>query len=432
MSNAVSARWRDETPPYTETMTPTIPGSPFRSFFMGGFECSTHRLRSGRRLDVIGSTAHDRFALQDYRRLVDIGIRTARDGLRWHLIERTPGVYDFDSVRPMLAAAREAGVQVIWDVLHYGWPDDIDVFGKEFVPRFTAFARAFAEVATAETNGAPWVVPVNEISFFAWAGGEIGIFNPFEHGRADEMKLQLLRAAIGAIRALWEVNPAIRVVHTEPMINVVPRADRPQDAAAAEGHRQAQYAALDMIAGRARPELGGREEYLDVIGVNYYVHNQWIYPGGHGSMIEPSHARYRPVWQMLQEVYERYRRPLFIAETGIEDEARPAWLRYVGYEVRRALREGVPVLGVCLYPIVNHPGWDDDRHCYNGLWDYATEDGAREIYAPLASELDSERRLLEAQLRGERIVSEAPDAHQLDIAAHWMEIRSGREEELQR
>ena len=84
--------------------------SPFRSFFMGGFECSTHRLRSGRRLDVIAATAHDRLALADYRRLADVGMTTIRDGLRWHLIERTPGKYDFSSVLPMLSAARQAGV----------------------------------------------------------------------------------------------------------------------------------------------------------------------------------------------------------------------------------------------------------------------------------------------------------------------------------
>ena len=40
-----------------------------------------------------------------------------------------------------------------------------------------------------------------------------------------------------------------------------------------------------------------------------------------------------------------------------------------------------------LYPIVNHPGWVDDRHCHNGLWDYADENGVREIYEPLAMEL---------------------------------------------
>jgi beta-glucosidase/6-phospho-beta-glucosidase/beta-galactosidase len=397
---------------------------------MGGFECSTHRLRSGRRLDVIAATSHDRFALADYRRLADVGMKTIRDGLRWHLIERTPGVYDFSSVLPMLQAAREADVQVIWDVLHYGWPDDLDIFSDAFVHRFADFARAFAEVATRETDGPPWVVPVNEISFFAWAAGDVGIFNPFAGGRGDELKMLLLRAAITGIDAMHDVNPAIRVVHTEPMINVVPHPDRPEDAGPAEGHRQAQYAALDMMAGRTHPELGGREDYLGVIGINYYVHNQWIYPGGHGTMIEPSHPRYRPVWQMLKEVYERYRRPLFIAETGIEDQARPAWLRYIGYEVRRAIREGVPVYGLCLYPIVNHPGWEDDRHCHNGLWDYPDAAGNREIYEPLARELESQQQLLEAELRGEETVSPAPDAHLLDVAAHWMEIRSGREDVL--
>jgi beta-glucosidase/6-phospho-beta-glucosidase/beta-galactosidase len=404
--------------------------SPFRSFFMGGFECSTHRLRSGRRLDVIAATAHDRFALQDYRRLAAAGMLTIRDGLRWHLIEPTPGVYDFSTVVPMLRAAREAGVEVIWDVLHYGWPDDLDIFGGSFVDRFAAFAAAFIELATRETDGAPWVVPVNEMSFFAWAGGDVGIFNPFATGRGDELKVQLVRASIAAIRAMRAVNPDVRIVHTEPMINVVAHPDRPWDAAAAEGHREAQYAALDMIAGRTRPELGGREDYLGVIGINYYVHNQWIYPGGHGTMIEPSHARYRPVWEMLGDVFERYRRPLFIAETGIEDEARPAWLRYMGHEVRRALREGLPVHGLCLYPVVNHPGWEDDRHCYNGLWDYPDADGGRAIYEPLARELDSERRLLDAQARGDLSAEPDADTHLLDAAAHWMEIRSGREDVL--
>ena len=147
-------------------------------------------------------------------------------------------------------------------------------------------------------------------------------------------------------------------------------------------------------------------------------------------MIEPSHPMYRPVWQMLREVHERYRRPLFIAETGIEDEARPAWLRYIGYEVRRALYERIPIQGICLYPVVNHPGWEDDRHCHNGLWDYADEAGDRPIYEPLARELESEQQLLAAQLRGEAPPVPAQDTHLLDVAAHWMEIRSGREDVL--
>ena len=147
-----------------------------------------------------------------------------------------------------------------------------------------------------------------------------------------------------------------------------------------------------MIAGRRHPELGGRPEYLDVIGVNYYVHNQWYYPGGHGSMISPSSPRSRPFHQLLLDVHQRYGRPVFIAETGIEDEARPAWLAYVGHEARAALRAGVDLQGICLYPVVNHPGWEDDRHCHNGLWDYADEEGVRPIYVPLAREIERQRR----------------------------------------
>jgi len=400
----------------------------FRSFLMGGFECSTHRLPSGRRLDVIDATGHERHAESDYAALAKLGILTIRDGLRWHLIETRKGIYDFSSVRSMLQAAQSAGVQPIWDLLHYGWPDGLDVFSDEFVERFAYFAAAFVRFARQSADEPLWVVPVNEISFLAWAGGEVGIFNPFERGQGDRLKLQLVRASIASMSAMRAIDPATRFVHSDPMIHVVAHPERPHDAPAAEAHRLAQYAAFDMIAGRDRPELGGQDDYLDVIGLNYYIHNQWTYPGGHGATIEPSSSSYRPVSELLADVYERYRRPMFIAETGIEDDARPVWLRYMAKEVRRALRSGVPVQGLCWYPIANHPGWDDDRHCYNGLLDYPHADGHREIYEPLAAEFARQRKLFASlsDADGEAAGVEDPDA--LDEAAHWMEIRSGRED----
>ena len=55
---------------------------------MGGFECSSHINNSGRRLDLIEATRHEEFALADYERLRNHGLITARDGVRWHLIEK--------------------------------------------------------------------------------------------------------------------------------------------------------------------------------------------------------------------------------------------------------------------------------------------------------------------------------------------------------
>ncbi|KJB90331.1 hypothetical protein N826_04405 [Skermanella aerolata KACC 11604] len=39
--------------------------STFNSFFMAGFECSAHRRRDRRRLDLIAATDHDRFVTAD-------------------------------------------------------------------------------------------------------------------------------------------------------------------------------------------------------------------------------------------------------------------------------------------------------------------------------------------------------------------------------
>src|SRR5829696_4970003 len=72
----------------------------FASFFLGGFESSTHRRADGRRLDLLAATRHDRFVVEDYQALAQHGITTVRDSVRWHLIEKSPGRYDWSSVLP--------------------------------------------------------------------------------------------------------------------------------------------------------------------------------------------------------------------------------------------------------------------------------------------------------------------------------------------
>lgn len=357
----------------------------FRSFFLGGFECSTHRNRTGQRLDLIAATQHDRFARADYERLRAAGMRAARDGVRWHLIERQPYQYDFSSLLPLVEAARDSGVQVIWDLFHYGWPDDLDIFAPEFIDRFVGLASAAAKLLREESDDIPFIAPVNEISFFAWAAGDAGVFYPYANGRDHELKRQMVRAAIAAIEAIWDVTPHARIVHTDPLINVIARTENPQDRDAAESYCRSQHEALDMLSGRLEPQLGGSEKYLDVIGVNYYLHNQWFFPDR--EMVPFGSTMYRPLRELLRDVYDRYRRPLFIAETGIEDELRPTWFRYVSEEVNAALQAGVPLEGICLYPVLNHPGWEDDRHCFNGLWDYADAAGQRDVCEALLEEL---------------------------------------------
>jgi hypothetical protein len=362
------------------------PSAVFRSFFLGGFECSSHRRRDGCRLDLVASTRHQEHAAADYAALAAHGIRSVRDGLRWHLIERSPGRYDWSSFLPMLRAARDSGTQVIWDICHWGWPDELDIWSPEFVDRFGAFAAAIARVVREETDEVPFYVPVNEISFWAWAGGSVGFIHPLGTGRGDELKAILVRACIAAIEGIRAVDPRARIVSAEPAIHIASRSSEPGDVHAALGYNAAQFEALDFLSGRRRPELGGRPEYLDVIGLNYYVHNQWI---DGGLPLALDHPANRPFRNILAEVHARYRRPLFVAETGVEGDSRAPWLRVIATEAAAAQRAGVPVEGICLYPVTDYPGWDDDRHCPTGLLGYVVEDGNRPLFAPLAAELSA-------------------------------------------
>jgi hypothetical protein len=360
----------------------------FGSYFLGGFECSSHRRQDGRRLDLVAATGHDRHVREDYGQLARHGIRAARDGLRWHLIETAPGVYDWGSALPMIRAARDCGAQVIWDLCHYGWPDDIDIWTPAFLERFARFAAAAAQVIRDETGRPPLCCPVNEISYWAWAGGDNGRFNPGAHGRGAELKRQLVRATIAAVDAVRAVEPGARFITAEPLIQVDPGLGDDAHRHWARVFHDAQYEALDLLTGRLEPELGGRPDCLDIMGVNYYPENQWYH---HGPTIALGHHAYRPFHELLAEAHARYGRPLLIAETGAEGSARPSWLHYVCAEVETALHCGIPVEGICLYPILDYPGWDNDRTCQVGLFSTPDEHGHRRACRPFARELERQQ-----------------------------------------
>ncbi|WP_309091002.1 beta-galactosidase [Phenylobacterium sp.] len=358
--------------------------TPFNSYFMGGFDCASHRRRDGARVDSLVAQRHDRFAAQDYAAVAAHGLRTVRDGLRWHLIEPSRGTYDWSSWRPMLRAAREAGVQVIWDLWHYGHPDWLDIWSPDFVERIAAYAEAAARVLAEETDEVPIWCPMNEISYFAYMAGDQAEWLPYASGEGVALKRQLIRAAIAATDAVRRVDPRARILWCEPCVHIVPQSMSPADVTEARIMAEAQWEAFDMLAGRREPELGGRPDVLDIVGLNFYSHNQWT-PAG--NFVPMGHHSWRPFSTMLTDIASRYGRPVIVAETGAEGSARAAWLSYVASEVEEAREAGVPVQGVCLYPVCNYPGWNDGRLCPTGLLGMADDQGSRPVHQPLAREL---------------------------------------------
>ncbi|HXE56373.1 MAG TPA: hypothetical protein VNK43_00085 [Gemmatimonadales bacterium] len=350
----------------------------FRSFWMGGFESACHINRHGVRLDLVRTTGHEDELDADFARLREVGILTARENVRWREIDRGKR-FDVRTLVAMLEAARRQGIQPLWTLFHYGWPDDVSIFSPAFVDRFSRYARAVARCLADAGEERPVVTPVNEISFFAWAAGDAGLMYPHGRGLGAALKRQLVRAAIAAMDAVWDVLPGARFLHAEPLIHVVPPRDRPDLARRAADDRSAQFEAFDMLAGGLAPELGGLPRYLDLVGVNFYPPNEWEYPD-RPLRWDPDDRdpRWVPLADLLAEVHARYNRPIVIAETSHVADGRGPWLRDVAGEVVRARARGIPVIGVCLFPAVDRPDWDDPSHWHrSGIWDVVREPDGR-------------------------------------------------------
>jgi len=303
----------------------------------------------------------------------------------------------------MLEAAEEAGIEVIWDLFHYGSPDCIDQAAPDFAQRFTDFAVAALEVRQSVSGRPPLVCPLNEINFLSWAVDD-GYFPRVGPRQRGWFKLQLVRTAIAAARAIKEGWPNSTIVWAEPLIHIAPHDNRRRTIADAKTNLDGMYEAYDWITGLARPELGGDSSLVDVVGWNFYPHNQWYYKG---PTIPMGHHEYRPLADMLVEMAERYQKPLFISETGAEGTGKPSWLHYVCNEVREAVDRGADMKGICWYPITAYPGWDNSRHAETGLFSTVVADGSRHVDERLLAEFEVQRALF-AEAEAERKHSSRP------------------------
>jgi len=347
----------------------------FRSFFMAGFECATGHNTHSQWIDQIEATQHDVMIDHDYELIAQAELFSAREAIRWPLVDRGGGRYDFSTVQPVIEAALRRGIEPIWDLFHYGYPAGVDLYGAEFPRRFAAYCRAAAAFVQDQLPGPHYFTPVNEGSYFAWAAGERGLFAPHQRGRGHELKIALARAAIAGIEAIRDVCPQARIVNVDPICHVVPPAGSSREAQDGARHfnEHVVFQFLDMIAGKMHPELGGSREHLDVVGLNYYWTNQWEV-GREGTPLVDDDPRRVPLGELVRSAWLRYGGDVLVSETGALEDARAPWLDELADMSCTLLEQGVALRGVCLYPVLGMPEWHvREQWTRMGLWDLEPE-----------------------------------------------------------
>ncbi len=393
--------------------------APFRSFWMAGFEGADHVNSHGRALDMVAASGHDIRLDADYAGLARLGIRTVRESVGWRLSERPAASgrqwswrrFDFSRSLRAADAAGVHGLQILWSLMHYGTPADVSLLDDAFCERFADFAAAAARALRGSGDEPAVYTPINEISYLAWAATCSESIHPYRrasaahvdaetrgHDLGFELKCRRVRASLLAIDAIRAEDARARFLHVEPIIHVVPPADAPwrlDDAARVAGW---QWQSWDMLRGTLRPELGGSAAALDLLGVNYYHSCQWELDGGRleWHLRDPRRV---PLSSLLREASKRYGKNVIVSETSHVGVGRAEWLTDIADEVARARAGGVGVDGICLYPAVDRPDWEDAGHWHrSGLWDVVPdwpEPFARRLHAPQARALRRAQRRLD-------------------------------------
>lgn len=380
------------------------PKNPFKSFWMAGYECTDQINAFGNRVDFLKVTGHLSKIDDDYQDLNILKIKTVREGIRWSVVEKVPYQYDFLTVKEMIIAGKRNNIQQLWDICHFGFPDDLTPLHPMFARRFASVCRAFVKFyREIDSDGDLIITPINEVSFLSWLGGDVRGTSPFCVGQGWDVKYHLMKAYIEAIEAMKEVDSRVRIMTTEPLVNITHEENASQEEIErALSLHQDQFQVTDILSGKMCPELRGKPEYLDILGYNFYYNNQWILET-HEYLEwkkECYDERFVPLHKLLNNAYQRYQRPFVITETSHPREHRPLWTEMIIEQCALTLTAGLPLWGVCWYPIIDRPDWDNltDWH-QSGIWDEEIVPNhlpIRNLHVPTAQMLMNGQRYLEA------------------------------------
>lgn len=346
--------------------------------FIGAFE-STYLPRHD--VDVLESTEHTRRWREDIDLMHETGVRTLRYPIRWHRVEQRRGKHDWSSVDPVLEHLQSRGIAVIADLLHHTsyplWLEqgflDPD-FGAAYLRYVEEFARRYPEVEGYQVFNEPFATLL--------LCAHEGIWPPYHTGMEAFTRalLNVLPPLLEATRRCKELLPRSRHLYGDSCEH---------HTASGEGHAFAEVAndrrffLLDVLLGHdldpARPFVrevvaaGGSDllkldpGHVDVLGLDYYAHNQWhFWHRTDGVIGAPDPV---PLAIVVEQYWDRYGLPCVLGETNIRGYAsdRATWLKYTLEQCELARSRGVPLEGYCWFPFLDSCDWDSllyrsDRH----------------------------------------------------------------------
>lgn len=356
---------------------------------------------------------HYRRFREDFDLAKALGHNAHRFSVEWSRIEPREGEWDEEAIahyQEVVRALRQRGLEPIVTLHHYTNPLWLAAQGgwtnPKVVERFARYARQVAETLG---DGVRYWLTINEPMVYLVMHYLDGVGPPGEHNlqHAFQVMEHLVRAHAAAYHAIHTASRArgqqvmvSLAKHVAPFVPCRPLwlGDR---LIAALTQRFYNHHFLDAVMegclrvpGRRAIRIPEARDTLDFIGMNYYFRQfirlrpqarQWwglrCDPAHHRQMTERNFLGWEVYPPGIAEVIRwarPYRRPVMVTENGIcatDDRQRERFiLRHLEW-VRRAMDEGVAVLGYLYWSLLDNFEWSHGYAPRFGLVevDYATQ-----------------------------------------------------------
>ena len=342
----------------------------------------------GHRVDLMDLSGHYARWEEDFALVRDLGLDALRWGPAYYRVHTSPAVYDWEICDEPMRRLRDLGIVTIADLCHYGVPSWLGGFQDP------AFPVLFAEYARAFARRYPWVrhfTPISRIFTTATRSALLGEWNECQRDEAAFVRAlrNLCMAHELAVEAILGERPDATIVQCESLDRFHP-AGR-EAIGEAERWNALRALSLDLTLGHElAPGMAGLLNAHGVTSNDLSFFRERRAPAQRwlGLVYTPelerrvastgrrSTARQALGFRKLATAaWQRWRLPLFYAETSRSGRQATRWLKAQWDDVLALHAAGIPVTGF---------GWgaltDDAEPC-------------RDARTNLAGLCDSRRRL---------------------------------------
>jgi len=355
-----------------------IEAIPFKQFVWGaGIECS---FIPHLKVDQFEWTQHERFWREDLKRAAEeLGVKHLRYALPWHKLEIEPGKFNWDYADERVAEFSRLGLHPLMDVMHFGTP----LWLKQAVgdPEFPEALERFTDAIVSRYRGSiRFWSPFNEPLVSALFSGDFGFWPPHARKWRGYMPVlsRIIQAVSRSIRAIRRAMPEATVLLCDASENFKTHDEALEIEVRRRNMRR--FIALDLLTGRVDhhhvlyPWLNAygmsdldidwfksNPQQPDVLGLDYYPHSDWQLDSiGNGGIRQRRADNPVGLYGVANAYYNRYGIPMMLTETSVEGQAinREIWLDQTIDDIRRLRQEGVPMLGLFWWPMIDQVDGD--------------------------------------------------------------------------